>query len=115
VGDRGLFSKQNLKELRGENKAGEFIVGMKLAVFKKRHDEFYDIGRYQWLNADLAVYETKHEEDRCIITWSRVLGQSGIASHGKMFWIRFAKSYQRRRSRQKSLFPIQPINVTLSG
>jgi len=71
VGDRGLFSKQNLMELRGEHKAGEFIVGMKLAVFKKRHDEFYDIGRYQWLNADLAVYETKHEEDRCIITWSR--------------------------------------------
>jgi transposase len=71
VGDRGLFSKKNLQELRGENKAGEFIVGMKLAVFKKRHDEFYDIQRYQWLNADLAVYETKHEDDRCIITWSR--------------------------------------------
>lgn len=71
VGDRGLFSKTNLQELRGENKAGEFIVGMKLAVFKKRHDEFYDIQRYQWLNDDLAVYETKHEDDRCIITWSR--------------------------------------------
>ncbi|KFZ44285.1 hypothetical protein DS62_10495 [Smithella sp. SC_K08D17] len=28
MGDRGLFSKQNLKELRGENKAGEFIVGL---------------------------------------------------------------------------------------
>ena len=72
VGDRGLFSKQNLTALSGENKVGEFIVGMKLAVFKKRHEEFYDIRRYQWLNADLAVYETKHEEDRCIITWSRV-------------------------------------------
>jgi transposase len=71
VGDRGLFSKQNLMELRGENKVGEFIVGMKLAVFKKRHEEFYDIGRYQWLNDDLAVYETNHEGDRCIITWSR--------------------------------------------
>jgi transposase len=71
VGDRGLFSKKNLQELRGENKAGEFIVGMKLAVFKKRHDEFYDIQRYQWINDDLAVYETKHEDDRCIITWSR--------------------------------------------
>ena len=71
VGDRGLFSKQNLTELRGENKVGEFIVGMKLAVFKKRHEEFYDIGRYQWLNDDLAVYETNHEGDRCIITWSR--------------------------------------------
>ena len=72
VGDRGLFSKQNLTALRGENKVGEFIVGMKLAVFKKRHEEFYDIRRYQWINADLAVYETNHEEDRCIITWSRV-------------------------------------------
>lgn len=71
VGDRGLFSKANLKELRGEKKAGEFIVGMKLAVFKNRHDEFYDIRRYQWINEDLAVYETSHEEDRCIITWSR--------------------------------------------
>jgi len=75
VGDRGLFSKANLKELRGENKAGEFIVGMKLAVFKKRHDEFYDIGRYQWINGDLAVYETTHENDRCIITWSRSRAQ----------------------------------------
>jgi len=72
VGDRGLFSKQNLTALRGENKVGEFIVGMKLAVFKKRHEEFYDIRRYQWINDDLAVYETTHEEDRCIITWSRV-------------------------------------------
>ena len=72
VGDRGLFSKKNLTALRGENKVGEFIVGMKLAVFKKRHDEFYDIKRYQWVNADLAVYETRHEDDRCIITWSRV-------------------------------------------
>ena len=71
VGDRGLFSKKNLTALRGENKAGEFIVGMKLAVFKNRHDEFYDIGRYQWINDDLAVYETSHENDRCIITWSR--------------------------------------------
>ena len=72
VGDRGLFSKQNLTALCGENKVGEFIVGMKLAVFKKRHEEFYDIRRYQWINSDLAVYETSHEEDRCIITWSRV-------------------------------------------
>jgi len=75
VGDRGLFSKANLKELSGENKTGEFIVGIKLAVFKNRHDEFYDIGRYQWLNDDLAVYETSHENNRCIITWSRARAQ----------------------------------------
>jgi transposase len=72
VGDRGLFSKKNLEALRGEKKVGEFIVGMKLGVFKKRHDEFYDLGRYQWMGEDLAIYETTHDGDRCIITWSRV-------------------------------------------
>lgn len=71
VGDRGLFSRKNLEALRGEDKAGEFIVGMKLAVFKDRHGEFYDISRYTWINENLAVYETTHEGDRCIITWSR--------------------------------------------
>jgi transposase len=71
VGDRGLFSKKNLATLRGQNRIGEFIVGMKLGVFKKRHEEFYDFGRYRWIHDDLAVYETRHEGDRCIITWSR--------------------------------------------
>jgi len=71
VGDRGLFSRKNLDALRGEEKRGEFIVGMKLAVFKERHDEFYDRNRYTWINDNLAVYETTHEGDRCIITWSR--------------------------------------------
>lgn len=71
VGDRGLFSRKNLKALRGEDKIGEFIVGMKLAVFKDRHSEFYDISRYAWINNGLAVYETTHEGDRCIITWSK--------------------------------------------
>ena len=80
VGDRGLFSKKNLAALRGENKVGEFIVGMKLAVFKKRHDEFYDITRFRWLHRDLAVYETTHEDDRCIITWSRVRAERDRAA-----------------------------------
>ena len=83
VGDRGLFSKKNLQSLRGEDKEnlgspsdavdakGEFIVGMKLGVFRDRHQEFYDFGRYTRINDDLAVYETTHEGDRCIITWSR--------------------------------------------
>ena len=71
LGDRGLFSKKNLDDLRDANKTGEFIVGMKLAVFKNRHDEFYDIRRYNFINDDLAVYETTHENDRCIITWTR--------------------------------------------
>jgi len=71
VGDRGLFSKKNLAALKGENKLGEFIVGMKLGVFKKRHEEFYDMSRFRFLNEELAVYETTHEGDRCIITWSK--------------------------------------------
>lgn len=71
VGDRGLFSRKNLAALRGEERLGEFIVGMKLGVFKARHEEFYDLGRYTWIHDDLAVYETSHEGDRCIITWSR--------------------------------------------
>ena len=44
---------------------------MKLGVFKDRHEEFYDLGRFTWINDDLAVYETTHEGDRCIVTWSR--------------------------------------------
>jgi transposase len=72
VGDRGLFSKKNLQALRGEKAGQEFIVGMKLGVFKNRHAEFYDLGRYRWVSDELAVYETTHEGDRCIITWSKV-------------------------------------------
>jgi transposase len=74
VGDRGLFSRKNLQVLRGDDHEnnGEFIVGMKLGVFKDRHQEFYDVNRYTWINDNLAVYETTHEGDRCIITWSKV-------------------------------------------
>lgn len=74
VADRGLFSAKNLEELRGpslENQS-EFIVGMKLGVFKQRHDEFYDLAKYKQINDELAVFETEHEGDRCIITWSKV-------------------------------------------
>ena len=73
VGDRGLFSRKNLKVMRGEDKEthGEFIVGMKLGVFRDRHAEFYDFSRYTKINDELAVYETTHEGDRCIITWSK--------------------------------------------
>lgn len=73
VADRGLFSGPNLEEIRGKNpeQQGEFIVGIKLGVFKERRDEFYDLSKYKKINDELAVYETKHEGDRCIITWSR--------------------------------------------
>jgi len=74
VADRGLFSAKNLQHIRGEDPKdpGEFIVGMKLGVFKKRHEEFYDLSRFAWLSEELALYETTHEGDRCIITWSKV-------------------------------------------
>lgn len=73
VGDRGLFSRKNLVALRGPNReeSGEFIVGMKLGVFKERQSEFYDFNRYTKINEELAVYETTHEGDRCVITWSK--------------------------------------------
>lgn len=74
VGDRGLFSKKNLEILRGveAEKKGEFIVGIKLGVFKNRHEEFYDISRYNFINDELAIYETEHDGDRCVITWTKV-------------------------------------------
>lgn len=76
VADRGLFSAQNLEHIRSgcglsEAESGEFIVGMKLGVLKQRHDEFYDLARFTSINEDLAFYETTHNGDRCIITWSR--------------------------------------------
>lgn len=80
VGDRGLFSRKNLDVLRGpatENN-GEFIVGMKLGVFKNRHDEFYDLSRYTKISDELAFYETEHEGDRCIITWSRARAERDV-------------------------------------
>jgi transposase len=80
VGDRGLFSKKNLLALRGEKKVGEFIVGIKLGVFKQRHGEFYDLGRFRWLRHDLGLYETTHEGDRCIITWSKVRAERDRAA-----------------------------------
>jgi transposase len=70
VADRGLFSAKNLDVLREQN--GEFIVGMKLGVFKDQHDVYYDTHRLTWLNDDLAWHETEHAGDRVIVTWSKV-------------------------------------------
>jgi transposase len=77
VGDRGLFSRKNIQALRGSDKQanGEFIIGMKLAVFKDRQQEFYDFKRFKRINDDYYVYQTTHEGDRCIITWSRARAQ----------------------------------------
>lgn len=73
VGDRGLFSRKNLEVMRGADTGnnGEFIVGMKLGVFKNRHEEFYNLSRYTKISDELAFHETEHEGDRCVITWSR--------------------------------------------
>ena len=74
VADRGLFSAANLEHIRahcGSGESGEFIVGMKLGVLRKRHDEFYDRSRFSNLGEGLEWYETVHGKDRCIITWSR--------------------------------------------
>jgi hypothetical protein len=74
VADRGLFSAGNLEHIRahcGNETSGEFIVGMKLGVIRKRHDEFYDRSRFSKMEEGLEWYETMHGQDRCIITWSQ--------------------------------------------
>ena len=69
VGDRGLFSTENLKLF--QDKGHEFIVGLKLGLLKDRYNEIYDFKRFEWINADIAIYETEYKGHRCIITWSR--------------------------------------------
>jgi transposase len=69
VADRGLLSKENLDCLRQEQ--GEFIVGMRLGVLKARHEELYDLSRFRRINDSLYVYETLHEADRAVVSWSR--------------------------------------------
>lgn len=75
VGDRGLFSRKNLEALRGQDRDenGQYIVGMKLGMFKDRTSEFYELGRYRFIDhkGELAIYETTHEGARCIVTWSK--------------------------------------------
>ena len=69
VGDRGLFSNENLQSLKA--KGDEFIVGLKLGLLKDRHSEIYNLKNFKFINEDLAIYETSYNNDRCIITWSR--------------------------------------------
>ena len=69
VADRGLFSANNLDVLREQD--GEFIVGMKLGVFRNNHEIYYDGSKLKWLNDDLAYHETEHKGDRVIVTWSK--------------------------------------------
>lgn len=69
VADRGLFSNGNLKILKASG--GEFILGMKLGVFRKRHEDFYDKSRLQKRNEDVSFWETEHEGERLIVTHSK--------------------------------------------
>jgi len=70
IADRGLFSFDNLEHIR--NSQGEFIVGLKMGSMEKEvKEDFYKIKNFTWINEELAVYETKLREDRCIITWSK--------------------------------------------
>ena len=71
VADRGLLSRGNIEKLREDK--GEFIVGMKLgSLSKDKKEEFYNIDHFHWvIPEELAVYESKHEGNRCIITWSK--------------------------------------------
>jgi transposase len=69
IADRGLFSAKNLDHIRKSE--GEFIVGLKIGVLgKKVQQEYYDLQNYLFLSDELAIWETTHGNDRCIITWS---------------------------------------------
>ena len=69
VGDRGLFSNENLKLFK--DKGHEFIVGLKLGLLKDRSEEIYNLKNFEWITEDIAIYETSYKNHRCIITWSR--------------------------------------------
>ena len=80
VADRGPFSRSNIKKLVQDE--GEFIVGMKMGKLKKEiQDDFYNMDNFKWVIKDkLAVYDTQHEGNRCIVTWSeqRAKREQGI-------------------------------------
>ena len=69
VGDRGLFSNENLKLFT--DKGHEFIVGLKLGLLKDRYDEIDTLKNFKWINEDIAIYEMKYKSYRCIVTWSK--------------------------------------------
>lgn len=70
IADRGLFSSKNLQHIRAQK--GEFIVGMRISnLAQKRQKELYDLDKFNFINDQLAIYETLHGQDKLIITWSR--------------------------------------------
>lgn len=71
VADRGLFSFPNLEYIRSQQ--GEFIVGLRMGTMKESFQQaLYNMAHFEWINENLAVYETSLGEERCIITWSKV-------------------------------------------
>jgi transposase len=72
VADRGMLSGENIDLIK--ETGFEFIVGMRLwKLPKKEHETFYDLKKYVWMNRDrsLAMQDTRHAEDRLILTWSK--------------------------------------------
>jgi transposase len=74
IADRGLFSSGNLDHIRKNQ--GEFIVGLKIGTMKKELQKtYYDIRHFEFINDELAIWETQYGTDRCIITWSKSRAQ----------------------------------------
>jgi len=70
IADQGLFPARNLEHIRKSE--GEFIVGLKIGVLGKAIQQgYYDLQQFLFISEDLAIWETFHVSDRCIITWSR--------------------------------------------
>ena len=69
VGDRGLFSRQNLEEIKQDG--GEFLVGMKTGSLKEKNlEKLYNKNKMKWLSKDIGFYETTQTSHRCIVVWS---------------------------------------------
>jgi transposase len=68
VADRGLFSEENIEELKKEG--GEFIVGWRLGKKIQNIKDAYDIKQYKWVSESLVIYETTLKDERVILFWS---------------------------------------------
>jgi transposase len=70
IADRGLFSAKNLEHIRTSD--GEFIVGLKMGVLQQQlQQDFYNLEHFDFINDELAIWETTLGQDRCIVTWSK--------------------------------------------
>lgn len=70
IADRGLFSAKNLEHIRISD--GEFIVGLKMGVLQQQlQQDFYNLEHFDFINDELAIWETTLGQDRCIVTWSK--------------------------------------------